>query len=69
MAANILKFLLPMIEFLDTKIAPAIKPTSKNKMLTQSISLMAGTYSIYKYQYAHSDIHTQPITFAPLIYL
>ena len=31
MAANILKFLLPITELLDTEITPAIKPTSKNK--------------------------------------
>ena len=31
MAANMLKFLLPIIEFLDTEIAPPIKTTPENK--------------------------------------
>ena len=31
MAANTLKCFLPMTGFLDTEIAPAIKPTSQNK--------------------------------------
>ena len=46
MAANILNYFLPMTRFLDTEIAPAIKPTPKIrvKMLTQSLGLMAGTY-------------------------
>jgi len=30
-AANTTKFLLPITEFLDIEIAPAIKPTLKNK--------------------------------------
>jgi len=31
MAANTLTFLLPITEFLDNEIAPAIKPTPENK--------------------------------------
>ena len=38
-----------MTRFLDTEIAPAIKPTPKIrvKMLTQSLDLMAGTYGTH----------------------
>jgi len=49
-----------MTRFLDTEIAPAIKPTPPQKkirvkMLTQGLGLMAGTYGIatvpvYKYR-------------------
>ena len=46
MATNTLKFLLLITEFLDTEIAPAIKPTpppqkkKRVKILTQSIGLL-----------------------------
>ena len=53
MAANLLKYFLPMTGFLHTKIAPAIKPTPQNKgqNVDTNLSLMARTYG----SYARSD--------------